>query len=75
MKFSKAKSLLTLMLLAVFALAGCKTVEPWERGAHSGYGMRKDRDPLAEHLAEHTFFTREATAGGVGVGGGGCGCN
>jgi hypothetical protein len=26
-------------------------------------------------MMEHTFFSREAAAGGRGVGGNGCGCN
>ena len=39
------------------------------------YTMRADRDPLADSLHEHIYFTREAAAGGRGVGGGGCGCN
>lgn len=62
-------------VLAAGALAGCKTVEPWERGTLADYTMRPDRDPLADSLAEHIHFTREAAAGGRGVGGGGCGCN
>jgi len=39
------------------------------------YLMREDRDPLADSLAEHVYFTREAASGGGNVGGGGCGCN
>lgn len=54
---------------------GCAQVQPWQRGAFTDYGMRADRDPLAEGLAEHVFFTREAASGGRAVGGGGCGCN
>lgn len=56
-------------------LSACQTVQPWERGTLATYGMRPDRDPLAGNLADHVFFTREATSGGAGVGGGGCGCN
>lgn len=59
----------------MLALAGCETVQPWEREEHSHYSMRPDADPLAGTLAEHVFFTREASFGGTGVGGGGCGCN
>jgi len=65
--------LLAALLLAL--LSGCQAVQPWERGTLAEYGMRPDRDPLSAHLAEHVFFTREATSGGSGVGGGGCGCN
>jgi hypothetical protein len=58
-----------------FSLAGCAHVEPWERATLGDYLMRTDRDPLADSLSEHVYFTREAAAGGRGVGGGGCGCN
>ncbi len=54
---------------------GCANVKPWQRGPLSDYLMRSDRDPLADSLYEHVYFTREAAAGGRGVGGGGCGCN
>ena len=54
---------------------GCANVSPWERGTLSRYSMRPDRDPLSDLLAEHVYFTREASSGGRGVGGGGCGCN
>ena len=55
--------------------SGCVAVKPYQRGALADYTMRADRDPLAESLHEHVYFTREAAAGGRGVGGGGCGCN
>lgn len=67
--------LISLILTLSTFFAGCQTVQPWERGTLAGYDMRPDRDPLAGHLAEHVFFTRESTSGGSGVGGGGCGCN
>jgi hypothetical protein len=55
--------------------SGCGTVQPWQRGTLADYTMRPDRDPLADTLADHVYFTREAASGGRGVGGGGCGCN
>lgn len=63
-------------LLALLA-SGCTTqrVQPWERGTFADYTMRIDRDPLATAMAEHTWFSREASTGGRGVGGSGCGCN
>ena len=62
--------------LSLLGLAsGCAVVQPWERGELADYTMRADRDPLADSLHEHIYFTREAAAGGRGVGGGGCGCN
>ena len=57
--------------------SGCTApkVRPWERAALTSYSMRVDRDPQATTMAEHTWFSREATTGGRGVGGSGCGCN
>lgn len=61
--------------VCVFALSGCTTTQPWERGTLADYTMRPDRDPLIGAMTEHIYFSREASAGGEGVGGGGCGCN
>ena len=71
------KTVLTILLLCGIALitTGCNTVQPWERGTLSEYGMRPDRAPVYDALWEHVFFTREAAHGGKGIGGGGCGCN
>ncbi len=70
------KILLVTMLASLpLLIAGCTTVQPWERGTLSDYTMRPDRDPMQDSLHEHVHFTREAAAGGRGVGGGGCGCN
>jgi len=59
----------------VATLAGCTTVQPWERGNLADVTMRPDRDPLAAAMSEHVYFSREGSTGGRGVGGGGCGCN
>ena len=68
-----------LVLLALPAalpfVAGCQNVKPWQRGTLADYTMKQDRDPAAEALNEHIWFSRETAAGGKGVGGGGCGCN
>jgi hypothetical protein len=63
------------VVLVMLCSAGCKGVEPWQRENLASYGMRPDRDPLARHLQEHMWFSREAANGGGRVGGGGCGCN
>jgi len=71
-------SLLALpLLLLASALSGCSTikVQPWERATLADYTMRPDRDPLANVMAEHIYFSRESASGGRGVGGSGCGCN
>ena len=69
--------LATLAVLAALLAGGCTTppVQSWQRGALTDYTMRPDRDPLATAMAEHTWFSREASVGGRGVGGSGCGCN
>ncbi len=66
---------LLVMLGGMLAGVGCTAVQPWERGTLAEYGMRADRDPLADAEYEHVYFTREGASGGRGVGGGGCGCN
>ena len=55
--------------------SGCDTVKPWQRKTLADYTMRGDRDPLADGIYDHIFFSREMASGGKGVGGGGCGCN
>lgn len=72
-KTTKALRLVTVM--ATLALAGCQTVQPWQRKTLSDYTMRGDRDPLGQGDLDHIFFSREMSSGGKGVGGGGCGCN
>ena len=64
-----------LLVLVMLGAAGCTTVQPWERATLSSYAMRPDRDSLAQAMAEHIYFSREAAAGGRSVGGSGCGCN
>jgi hypothetical protein len=62
-------------LVVLAGASGCSSVKPWERGDLASPLMNRDRDPLGLALAEHMYFSREATSGGQGVGGGGCGCN
>jgi hypothetical protein len=62
-------------LVVLAGASGCSSVKPWERGVLADPLMNRDRDPLGLALAEHMYFSREATSGGQGVGGGGCGCN
>jgi hypothetical protein len=66
-----------LVLTASLFSGGCASspVQSWQRGTLTDYAMRPDRDPLATAMAEHTWFSREASIGGRGVGGSGCGCN
>ena len=64
-------------IAAALLAGGCASqpVQAWQRGSLTDYAMRPDRDPLATAMAEHTWFSREASVGGRGVGGSGCGCN
>ena len=73
----KTKRLLLAAGLAVLIWngTGCANVKPWQRGTMAEYVMRSDRDPMADGLNEHLWFSREAASGGRGVGGCGCGCN
>ncbi|MEI6653233.1 MAG: DUF4266 domain-containing protein [Verrucomicrobiota bacterium] len=69
------------LLFAVLAasLSSCAEklvrVKPYERGNLAKPIMTNSRAPLLDTMAEHAYFTREASYGGGGVGGGGCGCN
>ena len=66
---------LVLTTCAAALLAGCASVEPWQRGNLADTTMQADRDPLHAAMNEHIYFSREASSGGRGVGGSGCGCN
>lgn len=68
--------------VAALALAGCASLgpptlgaQPWERGLLAQRCMRLDGYPLETALADHTYFSKEASSGGAGFAGGGCGCN
>lgn len=65
----------TAALIVLAGASGCSSVKPWERGDLADPLMNRNRDPLGLALAEHMYFSREATSGGAGIGGGGCGCN
>jgi hypothetical protein len=64
-----------LCVLAALLLAGCATVQPWQRGDLARATMAWEPDPLAATLDGHVYFSKEAASGGAGLGGGGCGCN
>lgn len=64
-----------LVALAALLLAGCATVQPWERAALADPTMNPDRDPLQLAMNDHIYFSRESSNGGRSVGGSGCGCN
>lgn len=64
-----------LLALAALALAGCASVQPWEKGHLAKPEMTFDSDPLQSRFEQHIYFSKENMTGGYGVGGGGCGCN
>lgn len=70
------------LLAAALALGACASLappklgaQPWERGTLAQRCMRLDGYPLEASLADHTYFSKEASSGGAGFAGGGCGCN
>ena len=64
-----------LICVAASCIAGCTTVEPWDRGVLARPDMQLDAYPLDASLDDHVYFSKEASSGGRGFGGGGCGCN
>jgi hypothetical protein len=64
----------TFLSLLLVTLAGCATVEPWERGVLAKPQMALDPYPLQRSLRTHVQSSREAAGGGDSATGGGCGC-
>lgn len=67
---------ISVMVLAA-ANAGCtfEKVKPWERGRLANPVMVRDANPAQATLEQHTYSSKESTAGGYSTGAGGCGCN
>jgi len=59
---------------AVMPLAGCATVQPWERGRLANPAMVFDADSAQTEYMTHWQEAREGSSGGFAVQGGGCGC-
>lgn len=55
-------------------LAGCTTVQPWQRGRLAHECMTFDADASGAAYEAHWQESREGAAGGFGVQSGGCGC-
>jgi len=73
---SACRSALVLLIAAAcLPLAGCTTVEAWERGRLARADMAITPEPEREWLHSHVQTSREAAQGDHGAGGGGCGCN
>ncbi|QFU75563.1 DUF4266 domain-containing protein [Halioglobus maricola] len=67
------KRVFPILLLAL--LAGCETVEPWERGTLAKSEMQWQDDLMEDQLRAQNHSSKEAASGGNGAAGGGCGCN
>ena len=65
----------TLLLVCVLALAGCTTVEPWQRGDLAKPHMALNPHPVQRAMRDHAYTSREAASGGGSAEGVGCGCN
>ncbi len=63
------------LFMAFTLLAGCATVQPWERGRLSHRTMREGAEPEADNMAAHEAGAREGALTPGASGGGGCGCN
>jgi len=61
-------------LLALLALGGCATVQPWQRGRLANHAMLFDADAGQVSYMTHWQEARESASGGFGVLSGGCGC-
>ena len=48
---------------------------PWERDVLARKSMQLAVEPALLAFDDHTYFSKEAAAGGRGFDGGGCGCN
>jgi uncharacterized protein DUF4266 len=67
------KTLTGLVALSL-GLAGCATVQPWQRGRLAHECMTFDADASRAAYEAHWQESREGAAGGFGVQSGGCGC-
>lgn len=61
--------------LALLLIAGCSTVQPWDRDLLAEKRMSFNPAPMLQAVDEHIYFSKEASMGGIDAGGGGCGCN
>jgi hypothetical protein len=62
-------------ILALLLIAGCSSVQPWERGSLARPDMQWQPDAMEARLRDHIYYSKEASSGGSGAAGGGCGCN
>ena len=63
-----------LAIALLLAVAGCQTVEPWDRGTLARREMLPDPDRLDTALRNQIYDSKEAASGGAHAAGAGCGC-
>ena len=75
-KLTALRRLLCVAILALAALlAGCQTVEFYEKEQLNDATMLLEEDASEVHFLQKVLYSREGSVGGVGTGaGGGCGC-
>ena len=61
--------------VALYTLAGCATVAPYEREDLASPAMDVSAEAPEQEFTAHVFDAREGATGGGGSAGGGCGCN
>ena len=66
-----------IFLWVIVNLSACSSLgaEPWQRDILSQPDMQFGSPDLTSTLAQHFYFSKEASSGGQGFAGGGCGCN
>ncbi|MFT5286761.1 MAG: hypothetical protein ACI8TQ_002933 [Planctomycetota bacterium] len=69
------KCLRVIFAAALVAIAGCNTVEFYEKGAFQDPAMDLAGSGSEAHFHQKVFYSMEGSAGGIGSSaGGGCGC-
>ncbi len=74
MSRAPSKLLPLLVLLGGMLVAGCASVQPWQRGRLANPCMIFDANGQQLAFDTHWQTAREGAAGGFGVQSGGCGC-
>lgn len=70
----RSRALWAVMVLALPAVGGCATVEPWERGRLADPAMAADSVPCHRFEHNNEVYREGAVGANGGKGGGGCGC-
>jgi hypothetical protein len=74
MKMTRTLGVVAALIGLSLGLAGCATVEPWQRSRLANPCMVFDSNGAQLTFDNHWLTAREAAAGGFGIQGGGCGC-